>query len=221
MDWARTVDGYCERTSAAFWAEPVNAITNAAFLLAALLAVRTVRREMLADAAALWLIALVIAIGIGSFVFHTFATIWAAVADVLPIMLFIVSFLVLTVRRFFRRRWWLAALVGILFLPAAQALSGTVGDLVGDRLSGSEGYLPALLALFVCGGLLHRHPAGAGLLTAGVVFAVSLTFRSLDEPLCGLLPLGTHFVWHLLNAVVLGTLLLTFIRHGPPEVRAA
>ena len=29
------IDAYCERTSAAYWAEPVNAVTNLAFLLAA------------------------------------------------------------------------------------------------------------------------------------------------------------------------------------------
>ena len=29
------IDAYCERLSAAYWAEPVNAVTNLAFLLAA------------------------------------------------------------------------------------------------------------------------------------------------------------------------------------------
>jgi hypothetical protein len=35
------------------------------------------------------------------------------------------------------------------------------------------------------------------------LFCVSLTVRTIDEPLCHLWPLGTHFVWHLLNAVLL------------------
>jgi hypothetical protein len=35
MNWSEPVDLYCERVSAGFWAEPVNALANAAFLLAA------------------------------------------------------------------------------------------------------------------------------------------------------------------------------------------
>jgi hypothetical protein len=38
---------------------------------------------------------------------------------------------------------------------------------------------------------------------AFVVFAVSLTARTVDRPLCTDIPIGTHFVWHILNAVVL------------------
>ena len=36
MEWFEAVDGYCERVDAAFWSEPINVVTNAAFLIAAL-----------------------------------------------------------------------------------------------------------------------------------------------------------------------------------------
>ena len=36
MDLTRAIDIYCERIDTAFWAEPVNAVTNLAFILAAL-----------------------------------------------------------------------------------------------------------------------------------------------------------------------------------------
>jgi len=51
-----------------------------------------------------------------------------------------------------------------------------------------------------------------GILAAAAIFAVSLSFRTVDRMLCGAFPLGTHFVWHLLNAVVLYLLLRTAIR---------
>ena len=35
MDWFRAVNSYCERTDAGYWSEPVNALSNAGFLLAA------------------------------------------------------------------------------------------------------------------------------------------------------------------------------------------
>ena len=41
MEWFEAVDGYCERVDAAFWSEPINAVTNAAFLIAAIWAWRT------------------------------------------------------------------------------------------------------------------------------------------------------------------------------------
>lgn len=39
------IDIYCERTAQGFWNEPLNALTNAAFLIAAYCAYRLARRE--------------------------------------------------------------------------------------------------------------------------------------------------------------------------------
>lgn len=221
MEWTRQVDAYCERMGAGFWAEPVNALTNLAFLVAAVAAGRAVARADMGDLAMLWLLAVMVAIGVGSFLFHTVATVWAALADVLPITVFILSYLALTVRRGFERPWWQAIGVALLFLPAGQALETGVGALVGDALGGSEGYLPALLALFVCGIWLdrRRHALGRPLLGAAVLFLVSLTFRTIDEPLCPVLPLGTHFAWHILNGVLLAWLVVSLVRHAPPRAR--
>jgi hypothetical protein len=40
VEWFEAVGGYCERVDAAFWSQPINAMTNAAFLIAALWAWR-------------------------------------------------------------------------------------------------------------------------------------------------------------------------------------
>ena len=50
---------------------------------------------------------------------------------------------------------------------------------------------------------------GAGML------AVSLIFRTIDEAVCGAFPLGTHFLWHILNAVLLGWMIRVLVRHRP------
>ena len=62
----------------------------------------------------------------------------------------------------------------------------------------------------IVGGLLaeRKHPAAPFILWAALIFAISVTFRSLDLALCDAYQLqgrgiGTHFVWHLLNALVL------------------
>jgi hypothetical protein len=44
-------------------------------------------------------------------------------------------------------------------------------------------------------------------LAAGATLAVSLFFRSIDNAICESVPLGTHFLWHLLNGLVLYLLL--------------
>ena len=80
MDWNAQVDGYCERLAPGLWAEPWNAVTNLAFVLAA---IWVWRRG--GDVPVRVLAAILFVIGIGSGLFHTFATRWAGVADVLPI----------------------------------------------------------------------------------------------------------------------------------------
>ncbi len=52
------------------------------------------------------------------------------------------------------------------------------------------------------------------LLLAGGLFTLSLTLRTLDQPLCSAWPYGLHFLWHLLNATVLGLLALAALRAG-------
>lgn len=212
--WTRPIDAYCERLDPSFWAEPVNALTNAAFLVAAGVGVAASRGT---DRGVLLLAALTALIGIGSFLFHTFATAWAALADVAPITLFIVACLVLILRRLVGLGWPPAVGLGLAFVPAGTLLVRALRPLAAATIGSSIGYLPPLLALLGCAAVLwgRRHPSAPGLLLTAGLFAVSLTFRTLDEPLCAAWPMGTHWLWHLLNAVVLARLMLTLAAFGP------
>jgi hypothetical protein len=216
--WHTHIDGYCERTDFSFWSEPINAVTNAAFLIAAAIVLVGLLRRGRLEAGTGLLLAILTAIGVGSFLFHTFATRWAALADVLPIALFILTYLVLTLRRAFALAWLWAGLIGVAFLPASGALAAGIGQLTQGALGGSSGYVPALLALAVCAGLLwRRQPRFArGLLVAAGLFLLSLTFRTLDAPLCQAIPSGTHFMWHVLNGTLLGWLIWVLAHLGPP-----
>lgn len=215
---------YCERGSdGSFWAEPVNALTNAAFLVAATLAaarLRTTEGGTAGARLALWLlVGLVAVIGIGSFLFHTFATRWALLADVLPITVFMIGYLAFAIRSLLGAGWGVVALALPIFLFSGHAIGGlTCGADTDGRplacLNGSLGYVPALVTLGIVGGLLLRsRPAiGGTLLAAGCVFLVSLTFRSIDREVCNVAvvqghALGTHAVWHILNGVTLYMLL--------------
>lgn len=204
MDWSRPVDLYCERFGPSFWAEPVNAVTNASFVIAAVAAFLLWRRGGGRDWPALALIGVTCLIGIGSFIFHTVATRGAALFDTVPIAVFIYGYLWLALRRFLGVSAWTAPALVIAF----GLLSYVEGVLVPrGTLNGSHAYLPALAALLVVGWLTRETGPRRLLLSAAAVFAVSIVFRSLDQAVCEALPLGTHFLWHSLNGLVLYLLL--------------
>ncbi|ASP36266.1 ceramidase domain-containing protein [Labrenzia sp. VG12] len=209
MSLNEQMDNYCERVGPEFWSEPLNAVTNAAFLMAALAAFLLWRRKTPEDWPALALVVIVLATGVGSFLFHTFATRWAVMADVIPIVLFIHGYLFVALVRFLGFRWWLSLGVVAVFFLATPFIGQLVSPLVGS----SAGYVPALVAIFVVGAVYYRRNAGFGaqVLLTGIVFAVSLTFRTIDEPLCSQIAVGTHFLWHILNSVVLFLLLRVLI----------
>lgn len=213
MDWTTPIDAYCERLDAGFWAEPINALSNAAFLLAAAWAFGRWRRTERCDPFLFVLIALVAVIGIGSFLFHTFANRWSELADVLPIALFIFGFLALVLRRLVGLSWLLTLLGLVAFVLFGQFVSPLTAPLLGS----SEAYLPALLALYGIGLWLAgsgKRAAGRGLWGAGAVFTLSLALRMADDPLCPAWPLGTHFLWHGLNAVTLALCLRVALAEG-------
>ncbi|HZP76986.1 MAG TPA: ceramidase domain-containing protein [Pseudolabrys sp.] len=198
--WSTPIDLYCERTDASFWSEPVNAVSNAAFLIAAFVAYRMWRQRGRRDLATLALIGVVVLVGLGSFTFHTVATRGAMLLDVGPIGLFIYGYFLLALRRFLRLPW----LVSVAGLIGFVVLSTALADRVPrEFLNGSSGYFPALAALIVIGALTRSTPWGKVLLLAAVIFILSLVLRIIDLDICNAVPLGTHFLWHICNAIVL------------------
>lgn len=199
--------GYCERLDASFWAEPVNAVTNVAFLAAALMAFRLWRRQEGRDGIALTLILLVFAIGAGSFLFHTMPNRWTVLADVVPIQLFAFCYFAFALSRFLGASGLITAIGTLAFFGVALVLSWAGRAVLPAMVAGSAGYAAFLLGLVGIALAMPRDPALSGqrklLALAGVVFAVSLIMRSIDGLLCSAVPLGTHWLWHLLNALVL------------------
>jgi hypothetical protein len=204
MDWSAPVSLYCERSDASFWAEPLNAATNVAFLIAAGAAFLQWRRAGGRDQSALALTIIVVAVGLGSFTFHTVATRGAVLADVIPIAIFIYGYLLLALRRFLHVSPGASLAIVVVFAAGAQGLAA----LAPPRfLNGSVGYLPALVALIAVALATRDGATRRSLAVAALVFSVSLALRTADLSVCGVLPIGTHFLWHVLNAAVLYLLL--------------
>jgi hypothetical protein len=204
MDWSAPVSLYCERSDASFWAEPLNAATNVAFLIAAAAAFWRWRSAAGRDLPAFALIIIVVAVGLGSFTFHTVATRGAVLADVIPIAIFIYGYLLLALRRFLHVSPGASLAIVVVFAAGAQGLAA----LAPPRfLNGSVGYLPALVALIAVALATRDGATRRSLAVAALVFSVSLALRTADLSVCEILPIGTHFLWHILNAAVLYLLL--------------
>lgn len=240
MDWFAAVDGYCERVAPGLWGEPLNAVSNVAFWVAAWGVWTAYQRWCVPCACSAHAIApslrthalrweavalgvMLILIGAGSLTFHMVATRWASALDVLLIALYLHFYLAVYLHHIGGLRWRWAWLGVPLFWGLNHAfsagwtlLAGYAGDLWLQRLSGASGYLAAwsILLMLVAHSAVRQLSAARPLALAASCFIVSLLLRQLDLPLCKDWPLGTHFMWHLLNAVTLGLTLWAMVLPG-------
>ena len=209
MNWFETIDGYCERIDASFWSEPLNAVTNAVFLMAAIWVLR--REELNNKARALaFLLGM---IGIASFLFHSVATAWAGALDVLFILLFTLLYI-------------FAATEDFLGLPRRSALVVTLGyfpfSVVVDWLTlplsvlgSTRIYIPILILITLYSLILYKKfpYLSRGLAMGALLLTISMFARSVDLPLCETIPTGTHFLWHVINAIMLAWMIEVYRRH--------
>ena len=211
MDWTEAIDGYCERTGPDYWSEPVNAVTNAAFLIAALVMWRRTGAARAPVTAVL--IVILALIGIGSYLFHTHGQVWAALADTAPIALFVLVYIHAANRHYWGLSPRSALVLTLGFFPFAAATVPLFRIVPG--LGSSAGYGPVPLLILIYAFLLrHRLPGVArGLAAGATILCLSILFRSLDLPACGQFPRGTHFLWHILNAIMLGWMIEVLHRH--------
>jgi hypothetical protein len=197
--WFNSVDIYCERLDASFWAEPINAISNLSFIVAGLFLWR-----LRSPRSALMTI-LMILIGLGSFSFHTYANRLTGLLDVLAIALYLVAFSYLIPKQWSRNS--LLIQVGSLLL---LIVSIVLAHLLMNHLKPALPWLPpgiylgAWLTLLIYA-LVTQHsnkPAARFLWLAVIVFPFSLLSRQLDMLLCDSIG-PTHWLWHLLNSLTL------------------
>jgi hypothetical protein len=219
MPLSQPIDLYCERLDPSFWAEPVNAWSNISFLIAASLLRGAIQRShsqgQSVSTGVRALPVLLLLVGICSFVFHTVATAGTNLVDQLAILLFAAVFLFAFLRN-------VAAVPALAAGGTAVLFSGlsylTPRWLASGFLNQSAAYFPylcGLLAILIWLGLRKR-PTMRLFLGAVLLFCLALVLRTVDLWICPLFPLGTHWLWHVLNGAVLLLLSLSVLRESQP-----
>jgi hypothetical protein len=193
------MDAYCERVGMGLFAEPLNAVSNVSFLLAAWAAWALAGRVGALSAGVRVLIAIGASVGVGSILWHTYPTMLTLVLDIVPILVFIVWFIWLYTRNVVGMRPPFAVASVAAFLVATLLAIPFSGVLHGALV-----YTPGLVVTLVLG-VFHAREQGVErftLLAASGVYLAALFFRTIDNEVCPVLPIGTHFLWHLLIGLV-------------------
>lgn len=192
-----SIDIYCERLGPGLLAEPINLFTNIAFLVMALLLSKRVSTANKYINGLIWLIFI---IGIGSMLFHSFATPWARALDVAPILMFQMLFVWTYIRQITKRSVYFAGSLVVLLLTSSLAARN-----YPQLLNGSLPYLPALIMVFSLSFYHYftHQSKPLQLFAVGGLFILALLFRSIDASICNEFTIGTHFIWHLVSAYML------------------
>ena len=101
----------------------------------------------------------------------------------------------------------------VLFFPYAWLVAGMFQNV--PLLYVSAGYMPVVLLIAGYAFVLRQRTrdTAKGLAFGAALLMLSILLRSLDLPLCDHTHLGTHFAWHVLNAVMLGWMIEVYRRH--------
>ena len=209
MYLSQSIDIYCERLDVGIWAEPINAVTNFAFILAAI--IMWIRCKNLVEGRVLAF--LLFSIGCGSFLFHTFAQTWAAILDVTPILIFILTYIYAANRRFLVWSKRMSITGVILFLPYQFLVVSILSSI--QFLGSSAQYVPVAILIFFYSALLHKSKSNLSreLFVGATILSLSIFARTIDAPLCAIVVVGTHFIWHILNAIMLAWMIEVLRRH--------
>lgn len=203
-------------------AEPVNTITNAFIIVAAILALREVRRARIGMPFDLALLLfLLFATGIGSFFWHAFRTRAALAFDAIPGLLFLFVFAGLWFRVLFGNVAGVAGALGLIALSVGTTAlwRHLTGGFYGMPMA--LAFAPAFASVAAVGLFLTLTTAGrygwdvARLGAVAIASAMTAaTCRSIDLLVCREIPIGLHFVWHILLslAAYLGIVMLTRLK---------
>lgn len=213
--------GLCERAHEGLWQEPLNVFSNLLFLYVAYKIHNYYHKHPDINGRRIWdihaMTVLVFLIGACSSIFHMYPTIHTELMDIIPIVLFINIFFLSVLFRIGKCSIFQAFICYIAFL----GFTHMVVSMFPRGLNDSIGYLSSMGSLIMIAIYLHlkARPSSQHFLVAALIGVCSLFFRSVDNAVCEQFPMGTHFLWHSLNAILIYIVMKQIIRNVNREAR--
>lgn len=197
---SRYIDLHCERIQEGFFEEPLNALSNLGFIIAAFYLYKFIKTKKNQPFSNYFLVYLCGFIGLGSMTFHITAKMWAAMYfDVLPIAVFAATFMYLFSRHILR-----LGMVGTTLLLALLIFENFVfKSYVGRAPDGYVSLIPsAFFLLFICiFMIITKNRSTKNICIATAIAIVAIFCRATDMYFCDVNPYGMHFIWHSLMGV--------------------
>lgn len=216
MNWYEPIDIYCERVDSSFLSEPLNAITSLGYIVVFLLLFKNYKEEDIKSSSFMLLLSLLFFIAVGSFLLHTFANIYSAMANSFIFILFTLSYIAIVLRIVFYESWLKISLIllGLFMFSYFGFLEDYLDNPKELFINSSIQYAPILflMIVFTVALYLKRATLCKYAFYALGLFFLSLIFRNSDMNLCDSISIGTHFMWHMANAMMLYYLLYIVLR---------
>lgn len=192
---------YCERGSLGFFEEPLNAISNIALIFAGLGIYKLLIKNKIQEVEYKALLILVFIIGVGSFLWHVTRNVYALILDAAPVALTFALITYILLSKLIKQKL-IALSIALMLIPTRFFISSFAptdisGSLIRNLINTTSFLLIILWTIRKYGRVAFDG------LTVLTVYLVAITARSLDLQVCPTFYIGTHFLWHILNALAI------------------
>ena len=101
-----------------------------------------------------------------------------------------------------------------MFLPYAAGVLWLLDGVPFFEISSFYWTVPLLLFAYAAHLWRGARQLAQGMIVGGLILSLSITLRSLDMVLCPYWPTGPHFLWHILNAIMLAWMIEVYLRYA-------
>lgn len=186
---------YCEQFGGIGF-QHLNIISNIFFILSVVVCLKKRKSQGDLQTRDYFLTGLFLLVGVGSLLWHLMPNNATDYADTLPIILFALIALILITRKIFIKN---------IPLQIVSVFSILLIGLFLEQLPFFNGSMPYVFLLLIFVAITHffknkNRDASRNFRTASLLFFVGILARTFDLFLCNYIPIGTHFLWHILVA---------------------
>lgn len=205
----------CEFQSNLLRSQPINLLTNIAFLVSSFLTFALIKKNKIKDKGIYLLFIASILIGLGSISHHTIPNNFTLLLDGLPIYIFLFVGLSQLLYILTNNRFW------AVLLTTLYVLLNFFAPIVIKLPFDPNAVTPIVNLVFLLPIILifyKRFGSKTNVLTFSFgLYALATTFFLLDEKICYQFPIGTHFLWHIFNAISIYYLVryIVLIKYSP------